>query len=240
MQAAFVYLDEAFGFPASVAKATDCDDVLEQMHQVLGRFGLTCLVVSELPLPAKPNDSAMMTRAVPWEWLSLYYARDFGKTDPVVRRLRHSVMPFEWHVDDAIVDDDAGSEVMERRRDFGILQGFCVPVPRRDRLAFVSTSGRSPEIDVRSRLVIHLVAIYGCDRLRELNAPPRSTRRLTDREREVLTWIALGKSAWEIGEILGIAKRTVDEHTQTAAHKLGARNRTQAVAVALHDRLITP
>jgi LuxR family quorum sensing-dependent transcriptional regulator len=61
---------------------------------------------------------------------------------------------------------------------------------------------------------------------------------LTPREREVLTWISLGKSAWEIGEILSIAKRTVDEHAQTAARKLGATNRTQAVAIAIRDRLI--
>jgi DNA-binding CsgD family transcriptional regulator len=61
---------------------------------------------------------------------------------------------------------------------------------------------------------------------------------LTAREREVLTWISLGKSAWEIGEILGIAKRTVDEHAQTASRKLGAANRTQAVAIAVRDRLI--
>jgi len=54
----------------------------------------------------------------------------------------------------------------------------------------------------------------------------------------VLAWAAQGKSAWEIGEILCIAKRTVDEHTQTAARKLGATNRTQAVAVALVRHLI--
>jgi DNA-binding CsgD family transcriptional regulator len=61
---------------------------------------------------------------------------------------------------------------------------------------------------------------------------------LTAREREVLTWISLGKSAWEIGEILGIAKRTVDEHAQTATRKLGAANRTQAVAIAVRAGLI--
>jgi DNA-binding CsgD family transcriptional regulator len=67
---------------------------------------------------------------------------------------------------------------------------------------------------------------------------PNDQSNLTAREREVLAWIALGKSAWEIGEILGIAKRTVDEHAQTAARKLGAANRTQAVAIAVRDGLI--
>jgi len=64
------------------------------------------------------------------------------------------------------------------------------------------------------------------------------TGSLTPREREVLAWVSRGKSAWEIGEILHITKRTVDEHVQRAVGKLGAANRTQAVAIALRDRLI--
>ncbi len=75
----------------------------------------------------------------------------------------------------------------------------------------------------------------------ELLAPAPATARehsLTPREREVLWWAAQGKSAWEIGEILHIRKRTVDEHSQTATRKLGAANRTQAVATALRERLI--
>jgi len=61
---------------------------------------------------------------------------------------------------------------------------------------------------------------------------------LTPREREVLWWAAEGKSALEIGEILHITKRTVDEHTHNVARKLGAANRTQAVAIAIRERLI--
>ena len=61
---------------------------------------------------------------------------------------------------------------------------------------------------------------------------------LTSRESEVLRWVANGKSASEIGEILKITKRTVDEHVQTSIRKLGALNRTHAVAIALRDGLI--
>jgi DNA-binding CsgD family transcriptional regulator len=75
----------------------------------------------------------------------------------------------------------------------------------------------------------------------EMVEPAPATRQghaLTLREREVLWWAAQGKSAREIGEILQIAKRTADEHTHKAARKLGAINRTQAVAIALRERLI--
>ena len=72
--------------------------------------------------------------------------------------------------------------------------------------------------------------------------PKRPTRtkpaKLTQREVEVLTWVAKGKSAWEIGEILHIAKRTVDEHAQTAVRKLDAANRVNAVAIAVRDGVI--
>jgi DNA-binding CsgD family transcriptional regulator len=64
------------------------------------------------------------------------------------------------------------------------------------------------------------------------------TRLLTPREREVLTWVARGKSASDIGKILRIAKRTVDEHAQSAVRKLGAQNRAQAVAIASRGRII--
>ncbi len=63
-------------------------------------------------------------------------------------------------------------------------------------------------------------------------------QRLTRREKEVLTWTALGKTAWEIGEILEITVRTVNEYAQSARRKLGATNRAHMVAIAIRDRLI--
>ena len=63
-------------------------------------------------------------------------------------------------------------------------------------------------------------------------------RLLTAREIEVLRWVANGKSAWEIGEILHITKRTVDEHVQTGVRKLDALNRTHAFALAISDGII--
>jgi DNA-binding CsgD family transcriptional regulator len=67
---------------------------------------------------------------------------------------------------------------------------------------------------------------------------PRRTYSLTLRERQVMTWVARGKTAWEIGEILHITKRTADQHVHAAARKLAAANRTQAVAIAIRSGII--
>lgn len=61
---------------------------------------------------------------------------------------------------------------------------------------------------------------------------------LTPRELEVLGWVAHGKTALEIGDLLGITKRTIDEHVQRVVRKLNAENRTHAVAIALRNKIV--
>jgi len=63
---------------------------------------------------------------------------------------------------------------------------------------------------------------------------------LNEREVEVLTWVARGKTSMEIAHILGLTKRTVDFHTDNARAKLDAATRTEAVIKATTGRLIEP
>jgi DNA-binding NarL/FixJ family response regulator len=64
--------------------------------------------------------------------------------------------------------------------------------------------------------------------------------KLNDREVEVLTWVARGKTSSEIAQIVGLTKRTVDFHIDNARAKLGAATRTEAVIKANSGRLIEP
>jgi DNA-binding CsgD family transcriptional regulator len=56
---------------------------------------------------------------------------------------------------------------------------------------------------------------------------------LTDREAEVLAWLARGKTNEEIAEILGTRPRTVGKHLERVFAKLGVETRTAAAARAL-------
>jgi DNA-binding CsgD family transcriptional regulator len=56
---------------------------------------------------------------------------------------------------------------------------------------------------------------------------------LSKRQVECLFWAREGKSSTDIGAILGISPRTVDDHLAAACSKLGVRTRTQAVAEAI-------
>jgi DNA-binding NarL/FixJ family response regulator len=67
----------------------------------------------------------------------------------------------------------------------------------------------------------------------EGNASALDSLGLTRRETEVLTWIAQGKTNYEIGVILSACTGTICKHVQRILVKLSVENRTAAAAIAL-------
>jgi DNA-binding NarL/FixJ family response regulator len=61
----------------------------------------------------------------------------------------------------------------------------------------------------------------------------KRTLTVTEREAEVLLWIARGKSNRDIAEILDLSPRTVNKHLEQIYAKLGVENRASAAALAV-------
>ena len=71
-------------------------------------------------------------------------------------------------------------------------------------------------------------------------AAEKSGLRLTERELQVLTWVARGKSSSDIAAILGISERTVNFHLDNAMRKAGVATRVQAAVKCAMLKLIEP
>ena len=69
-------------------------------------------------------------------------------------------------------------------------------------------------------------------------APPAAPEKLTPREIEVLALVAQGLPNKEIADRLAISQRTVKFHVSSIMGKLGAGNRTEAVALAAQQGLV--
>jgi DNA-binding NarL/FixJ family response regulator len=63
--------------------------------------------------------------------------------------------------------------------------------------------------------------------------PGSPLQKLTFRQREVLSHVALGRSNKEIARCLGLLESTVKVHVKTILKKLAATNRTQAAMLAV-------
>jgi DNA-binding NarL/FixJ family response regulator len=137
---------------------------------------------------------------------------------------------------------------------FELLERLVALAPRFSRMPFVfltALSDRDNELKGRQLGADDYVSkpidfeVLATIILARLNGVARaaiwpSTIDLNDREIEVLTWVARGKTSAEIAQILGLTKRTVDFHTDNARAKLGAATRTEAAIKAATGRLIEP
>ena len=65
----------------------------------------------------------------------------------------------------------------------------------------------------------------------------RGWTELTEREREIVAWVATGRSNDEIAEALVVSPATVRTHVSRAMLKLGARDRAQLVVFAIESGL---
>ena len=230
---------------ALVERLNDADslaDSVAALVRALARVGLENFVFLDLPDTRQRYTDFVFCRRVPAGWLEAYTAAKYDRISPALRLVRRTGRPFVWA--DAPCDAEREPRIAEYFRhmsDFGLDKGLVIPVPRASgRMGIAWFSGPAPEFNVHTIPRLQLTALLAFEHIRQFQAPPyeQCRRALTAREREVLTWVAAGKTAWEIGEILHIAKRTVDEHVQTVCRKLDAGTRAHAVAIAVRDRLI--
>jgi LuxR family quorum sensing-dependent transcriptional regulator len=128
-------------------------------------------------------------------------------------------------------------QVLNEAREFGICDGFTKawhgfgPVP-----GVVTFGGEQPDVSKDARMSLLLLGAFAYEGFRRVTdgfkpVPPT----LTQREADVLRWAAEGKTAWEIGQILTIAERTVRCYSEQLKRKYGVPTVVQVVVMALLD-----
>ena len=232
---------EALQFIGDLDRVTTTEAVAEGMARIISRFGFQGLFIGgHKAHPRLTFNELLLATKCPPEFQRVYHENGYIRVDPTLKRALGSPEAFDFTTASyGEKDGERVPEIMSLLEDFGFSRGLVIPIYTRDGYeAAVGLVGDELDLSVESKPNILLMAHYAYERLCQLASGGRPVRpSLTLREREVLAWSAQGKSAWEIGEILNLAKRKVDEHAKTAMRKLGARTRTQAVAIAIRERL---
>ena len=229
----------AFEFIEEVDRKNDIPSLVESFQGLIQRFGMDCFMLGDPSRPHETRDDRLIASTWPEGWLNHWLSSNYIKSDPVLHQLLSRNEPVQWSKITA--NDQVGSRILDEATEFHMTDGFALPIYTRDGFAVGLTMGTQHyELNKQDEACLHLASIYFHAKLEKLRAEstPRPRSRLTPRERECLTWVAAGKTDWEISQILNIAEQTAHEYVQNALTKLNATTRAQAVAVAILTKQI--
>ncbi len=228
---------------SKVEKLTEGHELLQEAVRGLGLSHVAYFAVN---LPAGHADRILYSVTYAPDWQRQYLQNGYVNIDPVVRAGLAGVLPVDW------AEIDRSDRMV--RRFFGEAQEFSIgknglSIPIRGRhhefaLFSVTTDARDVEWRMmKPRLMrdLMLLSYHFHDwtlRTAGLKDEENPLEKLSTREKDCLRWRALGKSDWEIGQVLTISERTVKFHLENARAKLGASNTTHAVTRALTCGLV--
>jgi LuxR family transcriptional regulator, quorum-sensing system regulator BjaR1 len=227
----------AFETIEALGRLSSPQAIINRLAEYLSRYGFTAFVVSGLPPQAEQVEPSILLNGWPKDWYIRYMQANHYRHDPCVRTCFNTIEPFVWsELPPSVVNQPKSKLVMSDAAEFGLKDGLCVPL--HDVHGFqgvVTMAGDRIEVPPSARKMVHLTSLYAYGAAERAVRPVTVSAwpRLTDREREILRWIAAGKTGWEIGEILGIAEATVSAHMANVRQKLGTRNAAHSVAEAL-------
>ncbi len=187
--------------------------------------------------------ASLLVHDYPADWAKTYVDFDLGGADPVRRAGGRSMTGFEWrNLALYIPLTKRDRQMLEVGRQHGLAEGFTVP----RHLPGEATGACSFVIDPKGMLVagtLTVAEILGAAALtsarRIVGGGSRKTRpMLSERQRECVLWTARGKTASEVGAILGISEETVNQHLKIARDRYDVHCRQMLILCALFDGLI--
>jgi LuxR family transcriptional regulator, activator of conjugal transfer of Ti plasmids len=217
--------------------------VADRLAQRLGFRWFAYLQISE--------SAPALISSYPKSWTGRYFDLKYQQLDPVVQRARREHDIFSWNGSPSKpVGTREQRKFFDEAMTFGITSGVTVPImcgfgrmaaftlARDDR--GILPRGLLPE----AKEIIQLTGLYFhthlMTKVKAAPAPPAAyDTKLTQRERQCLTWAAAGKTTADISTLVSIAPRTVVFHLENCRRKLAAASIAQCVAEALRRGLLS-
>jgi DNA-binding CsgD family transcriptional regulator len=229
----------------SVLSAATRDELLSEVIGFTKRLGFETVSAMAVIDHFRAESEFITIDNTPDGYRQAFSDFDNGLRDPVMQHCKHHSVPIIWNQDTytAVGQGDKWEVQARFGYRFGIALALHLPEGRHFQLGVDRDQPLAMGSGELTRLVadLQLFAVHAQDAaLRVLlpASPESEVPALTPRELESLRWTMEGKTAWEVGNILGISERTAVLHVNNATHKLACVNKHQAVLKALRLGLI--
>lgn len=239
--------DELFELIDKISQSEKLNEGHEVLRTALNAYGLDHVVYIAVNLPTEKRSTPLVAMTYSADWQKHYSQNDYVDIDPVVKAGVGGILPVDW----ASLDrkHPTVKKFFGEAQEFKIAgQGLSIPVRGRHgefALFSVTSQMKAEEWNrLKDRYMrdfmlfaynFHTFALNA----EHIEAGEAYRDKLSFREIECLRWTAMGKSAWDAGQIMGVSERTVKFHLENARAKLGAMNTTHAVSKAVSLSLIT-
>ena len=229
----------------SVSQAKGRDELRMKVVGFARRLGFQTVSAMVVIDHSQSESDFITLHNTPAGYCDAFLDLDNGRRDPVMQHCKRSSTPIVW--DQRTYTTAGQGDKWEEQARFGYRTGIALALHLPGGRHFMMGVDRdqplpSSPADV-TRLTAELSLFTVCAQdaaLRVLlpEEPQPDPPALTSRELESLRWTMAGKTAWEMGGILGISEQTAVRHVNNAAHKLGCVSKHQAVLKALRMQLI--
>lgn len=232
------------GLIASFTSATTEAELLQRMQAFARSIGYDqALFGLQVQLPGMAP-LQHITSGYPAGYQQLYLERGFVRNDPTVAHCQATTAPLEWSEQ---IYDARSYEIMEESRKHGLGWGFSLSVHEGDQSASMLSLGRDKPVAsaAERRMVLAAASVMAhCLHVAAKNVIlpgvlAARRPRLSPREAQCLQLVAIGKSNWDIGQLLHISEAAAAFHVKNLLKKFQVSTRVQAVALGVALRMIT-
>jgi len=229
----------------SVLQVNTRDELLNQVVGFTKRLGFETVNATLVLDRFRGEPEFIWIDNMPVEYAHLSESVENARHDPVAQHCKRASVPIVWNQE--TYTSLGQGERWEVQAEFGYRTGIALALHMPEGRHFFLAVDRDqplPENKAEvTRMVadLQLFAVHAQDAALRTLLPARmqiDVPNLTPRELESLRWTMEGKTAWELGNILGISERTAVLHINNATHKLDCINKHQAVLKALRLGII--
>lgn len=232
-------------FFAAMRDARDIEALWQAFSNYFAERGIDRLTAVHLPPPGASDDEPTLVhiQGYPEEWIADYMKR--YRDDPVPVHVRNHPSPFRWAEVGTMRKLTPGQkEFLSYCTSIGVTDGIAIPVfGPNGRNGYIGIGLSEDQDDVSDAQLgeYQIVAQMAHQRLCEIMTPSDCEQiKLSPREKEILEWVARGKSNASIAEILGISAHTIDTHLRRTYDKLDVTDRVRAAVRGIGCGLIDP
>lgn len=196
-----------------------------------------------VPSKTEPGRIAMEAFGFPEIWLEKYRSADLDAIDPFPRYAARSGRPLRLtEISSAQPPTKEQDAFLEQARKHGMTDGLIIPTFGVRQHLGIFAVGQVADLKVletASVFALQAVAQAAHTQMETLASRADGLRaNLSNREVEILHWIALGKTNSEIATILGIRVPTVATYIKRVFDKLDVKDRSSAAVKAIRWGII--